>query len=103
MLQKTHLQTVASTARPVFRELGLHTKTSSPSEWEAKCSRAGQDPSPLGCTPVEEPDARWPSQQLYFFPEGVLLHSSVLQRWCQQETLHCGSRGTEEGSAGPEE
>lgn len=44
---------MASTERPVFRQLGLaptnslHAKTSSLSEWEAKRSRTGQDPSCL--------------------------------------------------------
>lgn len=36
------------------------------------------------------------------FLSGVLLHSRVLQRWCQQEALHY-CKGTQEGSAGPEE
>lgn len=99
---------MANTLRPVLRELSLastsslHTKASSSSEQEVKHSHTGQDPSLLGCTPVQEPDECWPFQQ-DFFPGGVLLHSCVPQRWCQQETVHCGSRGTEEGSAGPEE
>lgn len=93
---------MASTERPVFRQLclaqtnSLHTKTSSLSEWEAKRSCPGQDPSQLGCTPVQELDTCWLSQQQYFFLIGVLLHSCVLQSLlCQQEALHY-CKGTEE-------
>lgn len=92
---------MASTERPFFRQLSLaptnslHTKTSCLSEWEAKHSHAGQDPSQLGYTPVQEPDTCWPSQQQHFFLSEVLLHSCVLQRWCQQEALHY-CKGTEE-------
>lgn len=73
----------------------LETKTSSPSEWEAQHSRVGQNSSLLGCTPCAR------ARHVLGIP--FLLHSCVLQRWCQQEALHCGSRGMEEGSAGPEE
>lgn len=54
MLQKsTKVWSMASTERPVFRQLNLaptnslHTKTSSLSEWEAKGSCTGQNPSRL--------------------------------------------------------
>lgn len=107
MLQKsTKVWSMTSIERPVFRQLrlaltnSLHTKTSSLSEWQAKRSHTGQDPSQLGCTPVQEPDTCWPFQQQYFFLSGVLLHSCV-QRWCQQEALHYCKR-TEESSARPE-